>query len=148
MSSCLQAPSKTLTTALVCPPLCALVLYAGRVPFYTHEQILHAIHMVETGGRTQNVRAGDGGRSIGPLQISRAYWRDAGMEGRYEDCLDLGYARRVVAAFMQRWRPGAWARHDAEVIARLHNGGPRGMQKQSTIRYWLRVKRVLELPRH
>ncbi|MHC4514258.1 MAG: lysozyme family protein [Planctomycetota bacterium] len=132
--------------ALVCPPLCALVLYAGRTPFYTHAQILHAIHMVESGGRTEKVPTGDGGKSIGPLQISRAYWKDSGVPGRYEDCVHLGYSKRVVAAFMQRWQPAAWARHDAEVIARLHNGGPRGMRKQATIRYWEKVRKVLERP--
>jgi hypothetical protein len=138
-----------LNAVLWCPPLCALVLYAGRPAFYTHEQILRAIHMVETLGRTGKVPAGDRGRSIGPLQISRAYWSDSGIQGRYQDCLDLGYAKRVVAAFMQRWQPGAWAGHDAEVIARLHNGGPKGMQKRSTVRYWLRVKQELEeLKRH
>ncbi len=137
-----------LSTALVCPPLCALLLYAGRTPFYTHEQILQAIHMVESSGRTGNVPAGDSGRSIGPLQISRAYWKDSEVEGHYEDCLHLGHAKRVVAAYMRRRAPVAWAHHDAEAIARVHNGGPRGMTKQATHRYWLRVKRVLELRRH
>ena len=137
-----------LNTALACPPICALLLYAGRTPFYTHEQILEAIHVVESSGRTKSVPAGDSGKSIGPLQISRAYWQDSGVEGHYEDCLHLGYARQVVAAYMRRWVPGAWAHHDAEVIARVHNGGPRGMTKQATVRYWLRVKGVLELQRH
>lgn len=134
--------------ALAAPPLCALLLYAGRTPFYTHEQILWAIHVVETSGQTERVPMGDRGRSIGPLQISRAYWQDSGVEGHYQDCLRLEYARQVVAAYMRRWVPLAWARHDPEVIARVHNGGPRGMSKRATGGYWLRVKKVLELERH
>lgn len=137
-----------LGAALLCPPVCALLLYAGRTPFYTHEQILDAIHQVESSGRIENVPRGDRGRSIGPLQISRAYWQDSRMPGAYEDCLDLEYARGVVAAYMQRWVGVAWERHDAEVIARVHNGGPRGMQKRATEGYWLRVKKVLERERH
>jgi len=133
-----------LGVALAVPPLFAWLLYAGRTPFYTHEQILAAIHMVESAGRIAGVPAGDGGRSIGPLQISRAYWQDSGVEGHYEDCLCLDYATQVVAAYMRRWAPLAWEHHDAEVIARVHNGGPRGMAKQATLPYWLRVKGVLE----
>ena len=133
-----------LSLALVCPPCMALLLYGTRVPFYTHEQILAAIHQVESGGRTENVAAGDGGRSIGPLQISKAYWKDSGGEGHYEDCLRLDYARQVVAAYMRRWAPVAWAHHDAEVIARVHNGGPRGMSKQATLPYWEKVRKELE----
>lgn len=137
-----------LGAALACPAFCALLLYSGRPPFYTHEQILAAIHRVESSGRTRNVPAGDAGRSIGPLQISLAYWQDSGVEGHYEDCLHLDYAKEVVAAYMRRWVPLAWAHHDAEVIARVHNGGPRGMRKQATKRYWQRVRKVLELQRH
>lgn len=31
-----------------------------------------------------------------------------------------------------------------EVLARIHNGGPRGWQKRATENYWLRVKRQME----
>jgi hypothetical protein len=137
-----------LGAALACPPLCALLLYAGRTPFYTHEQILAAIHQVESSGRRRNVPPGDRGKSIGPLQISKAYWQDSRVPGHYEDCLHLDYAKEVVVAYMRRWVPVAWERHDAEVIARVHNGGPRGMRKRSTEGYWLRVKKVLKQERH
>ena len=64
--------------------------------------------------------------------------------GRYpEDCRDLDYSRRVVAAYMQRYCPQAWRDADVETIARIHNGGPAGAYNPKTIAYAERVKRAL-----
>lgn len=117
-------------------------------PRHTHQQILDAIWMVEASGRLAPPD-GDGGRSIGPYQIQKAYWLDAvarrpDLGGTYADVRDMAYAARVIAAYMERWAPDAWQRRDAEVIARIHNGGPKGASKESTLKYWGRVKAVLE----
>jgi hypothetical protein len=112
---------------------------------------------VESGGRADAI--GDGGRSIGPLQIQRAYWADARMDtGRYDDCRDAGYARQVVLAYWDRYAPSALraagsktrgARDEgrvmdaAEVLARTHNGGPRGAQKAATAAYWNKVQAAM-----
>lgn len=112
-------------------------------------RILSAIRVVETGGLNRPVYPdGDRGRSIGPLQISHAYWCDAllfdpTIGGDYQDCRRLAYAERVVRAYMLRYVPEAWERADPEVIARTHNGGPRGAQRKSTLPYWEKVKAVL-----
>jgi hypothetical protein len=113
---------------------------------YSLDEILAAIRSVETGGEPRGGRdaRGDGGRALGPYQIHRAYWLDAGVPGRYEDCRDERYARRVVLAYFERWCPTALARCDAEVLARVHNGGPGGRSKTSTLPYWRRVKVRLE----
>ena len=110
------------------------------------DRVLDAIQCVETGGeRDGGERAiGDQGRSIGPFQIQRAYWIDAGVPGRYEDCRDAAYARTVVIAYWKRWCPDALERTDAEVLARTHNGGPRGMRKASTLAYWKKVESKLQ----
>lgn len=114
---------------------------------YTHQQILDAIRQVESNG-DDDCPDGDEGRSIGPFQICRAFWLDAmafdsTLGGSYEKCRERTYAERVVRAYMRRYVPGAWARHDAEVIARTHNGGPRGARKSSTLPFWRRVEAVL-----
>ena len=44
---------------------------------------------------------------------------------------------------MQRWAKDAWHTRDAEIIARIHNGGPRGMKKQATLPYWRKVQSKL-----
>lgn len=120
---------------------------------YAAEQsaILEAIRMVESGGR-DDCGDGDGGRAIGPFQIHAIYWRDAveyapelgpSAGHDYQDCRDRQYARRVVVAYMQRWARDAWDRGDAETIARVHNGGPRGADKRATDRYWAKVAAAL-----
>ena len=113
-----------------------------------HATILRAIRLVESGGRDEPPD-GDGGLAIGPYQIHRAYWQDAigvapGIGGSYDDCRDRAYAERIVEAYMRRWAPDAWAAHDAEVIARIHNGGPRGSTNPATLGYWARVRQELE----
>lgn len=116
-------------------------------PTWPREQILAAIRFVESSDR-DDVADGDGGKAIGVYQIHEAYWRDAvraepSLGGSYQDCRRRAYAERVVAAYMQKWAPAAWAAGDAETIARVHNGGPEGARKESTLRYWERVRAAL-----
>lgn len=111
-------------------------------------QVLDAIRKVESGGES-DPPDGDGGRSIGPYQISLAYYRDACqqdntlLKGSYRDCRRREYAERVVEAYMKRWCPAAWAAMDAEVIARTHNGGPQGPKRSATLPYWRKVRAEL-----
>ena len=101
-----------------------------------------ALHQVETRGRTGPIR-GDGGRALGPLQIHRVYWKDSRVAGRYEDCASLAYSIRVASAYMRRYAPSAWRTGDHEILARIHNGGPRGHKKPATRAYWSRVVREM-----
>jgi len=105
------------------------------------ESFWRALHLVETSGR-QGPILGDNGRSLGPLQISRAYFADSRVAGAYEQVVDLAFARRVVSAYLQRYAPAAWAAGDVETLARIHNGGPRGDRKQATINYGKKVLRL------
>lgn len=106
------------------------------------DQFFRAIHTVETSGRTGPI-LGDGGRALGPYQIHRAYWQDANVPGRYEQVADERYARRVVTAYLTRYARAAVAQNDFQTLARVHNGGPRGHQRASTLPYWTRVRRHL-----
>ena len=106
------------------------------------ESFWRALHLVETSGR-QGPILGDNGRSLGPLQISRAYFTDSRVAGTYEQVVDLPFARRVVSAYLQRYAPAAWAAGDVETLARIHNGGPRGDKKQATINYAAKVRRAM-----
>lgn len=116
---------------------------AARLPRYSKRAILDAIWQVESSGRL-DPPDGDGGRAIGPYQIHKIYWTDAELpHGGYQDCRDPAYAEQVIRAYMKRWVPEAWAEGHAEVIARTHNGGPRGRFKRATLPYWKRVKRAL-----
>ena len=106
--------------------------------------LLHAIHMVETGGRLGPIK-GDGGAALGPLQIHRACWQDANLPGKYEDVADLAYAKRVFAAYMARYATERRLGRPVtdEDRARIWNGGPNGYKKQATVQYWNKVRKEL-----
>ena len=139
---------------LLLAALCVPLVHALATPLRSRDRrdVLDAIRIVESSGRDV-LPDGDGGKAIGPFQIHRVYWQDAvqaepalgpAAGHDYQDCRDRRYAERIVAAYMQRYVPGAWARADAEVIARTHNGGPRGAGKRATDGYWRRVERALK----
>ena len=105
------------------------------------ESFWRALHLVETSGRHGPI-IGDNGRSLGPLQISRAYFTDSRVGGTYEQVTDLGFARKVVSAYLQRYAPKAWAAGDVVTLARIHNGGPAGDRKAATVNYGAKVARL------
>jgi len=103
-----------------------------------------ALHQIETSGRLGAIE-GDGGRSLGPLQISRAYFADSRVGGAYEQVADLPFAIKVASAYMKRYEPEAWRTGNVEVLARLHNAGPNWRRKLSaTDVYAAKVRRQME----
>ena len=111
-----------------------------------YTQLFRAIRLVESGGAHDAPYAvGDSGRSIGPYQISFGYWLDAynydpSIEGTWAMCVDQIYAEQVMIAY---WKRHA-SEHDTwEVLARIHNGGPKGYHKVETQEYWKKVVRYL-----
>ncbi len=106
------------------------------------ESFWRALHQVETSGRTGAI-LGDNGRSLGPLQISRAYHADSRVAGDYSQVTDLVYARRVATAYLKRYAPAAWEAGDVETLARIHNGGARGHKKAATLPYAEKVRRAM-----
>jgi hypothetical protein len=101
-----------------------------------------ALHQVETSGRHGAI-LGDNGKSLGPLQISRAYHADSRVAGSYEQVTDLAYARRVATAYFKRYAPAAWQAGDVATLARIHNGGPTGHRKTATLGYADKVRRAM-----
>jgi hypothetical protein len=116
----------------------------GERRHWSQREVLDAIRFVESSDR-DDVPDGDGGKAIGPYQIHFVFWQDAvaaepGLGGGYADCRRRDYAERVVTAYMRRWIPAEWAAGEAEVIARVHNGGPTGAENRATLGYWQRVR--------
>ena len=130
-------------------PHIASAAEARRAERWTLDEIFVALREIETGGiKNEGRRAiGDGGKAIGPLQIHRDYWLDSKVPGRFEDCRDPAYARRVVLAYWRRYCPEALEKLDAEVLARVHNGGPKGDRKEATMVFWRKVERELRRQR-
>lgn len=115
--------------------LLALAVTAHAAP---PDSFWRALHLAETGGRHGPI-VGDGGKSLGPLQIHRGYHKDSRAPGAYERVADLEYSKRVASAYLQRYAPEAWAKGDVETLARVHNGGPRGASKPATLGYGRKV---------
>lgn len=105
--------------------------------------LLDAIMRVESGGDCNAI--GDGGSSIGPYQIGKAYWIDAcGADTNYEKYVrDRGACEAVMFAYWNRYCRKAMSELDFETMARVHNGGPRGATKSATVKYWRRVKAAM-----
>ena len=108
------------------------------------QELVDAIIMVESSGNDEAV--GDNGNAIGCLQIWKIYHTDAiersDIGGSYKDCYDRAYAIKVFDAYMRRYAREAWTdprQFNAERVARIHNGGPRGYRKQATQKYWKKV---------
>ena len=125
-------------TLLACPQLNA-----------QQNELVHALIQVESNGNDKAI--GDNGKAIGCLQIWKIYWFDASersnIGGEYRDCFTRTYSIRVFDAYMKRYAREAWtdpAKFDAEKVARIHNGGPKGYKKKSTEKYWKKVKILLD----
>lgn len=61
--------------------------------------------------------------------------------GRYEDCWNPVYARKIVLLYMAH---NALSGASDETLARIHNGGPQGHRKSQTLDYWKRVKQYMK----
>jgi hypothetical protein len=111
---------------------------AGELPI----TFIRALHQVESQGGLGAIK-GDQGRALGPLQIHYEYWLDSGASGHYQDCANLNYAIYVVRSYLNRYAPEAVKSKNYEVLARVHNGGPGGHRRKSTLDYWRRVKQYI-----
>ena len=121
--------------------VCSVLLFGFSKKNYSDEQLIKAIHKVESGGRTDNKIFGDNGKAIGPLQIHYANWKDAvdfdkSIGGKDSDCNDLEYSKKIFLAYMKRYAKNK----DAEAKARIWNGGLKGPERSSTKQYWAKVK--------
>lgn len=104
--------------------------------------ILRAIAQVESNHNDNAI--GDGGKAIGRYQIHKVYWVDAveydpSIGGKYEDCKDPVYARKIVVAYLSRYAPN-W---NIDTVAGIHNGGPKGHLKNATKVYRRKVKEAM-----
>tara|TARA_R100000700_G_scaffold45_1_gene147 strand:- start:323 stop:697 length:375 start_codon:yes stop_codon:yes gene_type:complete len=105
-----------------------------------------AIWKVETNQCLENCPEGEAGE-IGPMQITYAAWSDVAKEGeKYEKCEELYYSVQIFRRYMERYAgPDRTGKiFTDEIGARIWNGGPNGWKKDSTKKYWKKVKRFLK----
>ena len=110
--------------------------------------LILALIAVESSGDPNAI--GDEGRAYGLLQMHSAYVQDASewakADWTHEDAFDPQKARTIFIAYMDCYaqdhkRPEGMSR--AQYVSRIHNGGPTGFMKKSTIPYWQKVKKHL-----
>ncbi len=99
------------------------------------QQFLAVLAEIESGNNPKAV--GDNGKAIGLYQIHRAYWTDATQYGKVswdypQVAYDPAKSKQVVIWYLSRYAPKAWT---PEILARIHNGGPRGYKTKATDKY-------------
>lgn len=111
-------------------------------------RFLKALNQVEASGKHGNI-LGDKGKALGGYQIHHIYWKDACsfdktlLRGKYTDVTNQAYAERVVTAYLNKYAPAAIKGSDYILLARIHNGGPRGGQNKATLPYASRIQSLL-----
>ena len=129
--------------------LAPMLISEAREDVKQQDKFYDAIWAVES-SRQENPPDGDGGKAIGPYQIHEVYCKDAKeympeeIDFQYQDCKTKDCAEAVIRVYMLRYARRAWQSHDFETLARIHNGGPKGHKKKSTLKYWEKVQKVLK----
>ena len=89
---------------------------------------------------------------IGWYQILEPYWIDAleydpSIKGVYKDVArDKAYAEKVILAWWDRYatEKRLGRKVTDEDRARMHNRGPNGYKKDSSLGYWKKVKALID----
>lgn len=116
------------------------------------EVILFVVAASQLFAAIAEVESGNGRTSDNVYQIQRVYlddfWRIYGCNFADEVATDRHASEQVMLAYWEYYgeqyarRTGRQPK--AEVLARIHNGGPNGWRKDSTLEYWRKVKAAIE----
>ena len=126
--------------------VCALAMFVNYMTKYettpTHAQLYWALSEFESASIDNSIA--DYGMSRGRYMISEAYYEDAidfnpYLVSDWRQVHDPNYAEKIIEAYMLRYLgQKVWNNLTDEniiLIARTHNGGPRGRHKRSTKEY-------------
>lgn len=124
------------------------------------EALLPALAKVESSCNPKAIgdrKKGTSGKSVhhyaawGMFQLHSVYVNDvnafAKTKFRHADAFYPEKARQITKLYLVHYgrayekRTGKAA--TLEVLARIHNGGPRGYEKEATVKYWKKVKAAL-----
>lgn len=116
-------------------------------PVDTNCQLIDALIHVESRGNAHAI--GDGGKAVGCLQIHPIMVREVNKIIRKQKLGVKKYklkdrfdCEKSIEMF-EIWRDYHHENSTLEKVARNWNGGPRGHQKTSTLKYWDKVKKKL-----
>jgi hypothetical protein len=109
--------------------------------------LLYAIALVES--NNSQLAVGDNGKAFGPYQLHAAYVQDAAEFAKVEwihyHAFHDQIAEDIIRAYMARYATAERIGRPvtAADIARIHNGGPNGYRRDSTLGYWAKVQAEL-----
>lgn len=111
--------------------------------------LLSAMAEVESNGNVNAKTLDTNGKySYGCLQIQDLYLIDSRLDYTLNDLFNKEISFEVAKAYLKRYAKSYEARTGKvatyEVLARIHNGGPRGAEHSATNSYWTKVKAILE----
>lgn len=109
-----------------------------------------AIGIVESDCNDYSI--GDGGKAVGRFQIWPCYVNDVNrilgynaftLNDRRDPVNALQMVKIYTEYYGKRYERITGKKVTDEIIARLHNGGPNGFRKSCTLKYWHKIKRVI-----
>lgn len=111
-------------------------------------KFLSALHKTET-NRKHGYIIGDKGNARGAFQIHRKYFNDAAQFDKslgndYSKVDDFEFSKKVVSAYMNRYAPKSIKTKNYQILARVHNGGPKGYRNPKTLKYWNEFRKYLK----
>ena len=115
------------------------------------EKLLDAIEIVESNCNANAI--GDKGNAVGSFQIWKIYVDDVNRiigkkKYTYDDRYDRKKSREMTRIYLEhygkRYERITKKEATSEIYARIHNGGLNGWKKDSTIKYWKKVKKHLK----
>lgn len=132
--------------------LVAIAMLFGMVSFAQEsiservEILIPALIHVESSGDWKAI--GDKGRAYGGLQLWAIYIKDVnrivGTDYIHDDAFNEEKAKEIVRIYLihygKRYERLTGKIATYEILSRIHNGGPNGWKKESTIKYWNKVK--------
>jgi hypothetical protein len=110
-------------------------------PSYTIDDLLDAIEYIESKGDPFAI--GDDGEAVGAYQLHKIYIDDVNRICKikkfdYSDRSNKKISRLITKIYLNYYGG------TIEEMARKHNGGPNGHKKESTKKYWYKIKQKLE----
>ena len=118
-----------------------LILSSSVKAVEVSQNLLDAIQAVESNGNERAI--GDNGKAVGAFQIHKIYVDDVNSfsseKFTYEDRNDKEKSQKIVKLYLEHYgknyekKTGKKATN--EVLARIHNGGPKGYNKEATKNY-------------
>ena len=104
--------------------------------------LIVAVAQIESGGDHSAFNAKEG--AVGELQVRQCVLDDVNRFYHMKIAMADVRKHRTVARLVFTLYVRMYGAETYEQAARIWNGGPRGMKKQTTLGYWLRVKNQLK----